>query len=91
MSDNILSNAAKYSAGDLTVTLTPDGAITFANHAPNLSCVQANQLFDRFFTVETAGGSTGLGGAGERRRGPPVPGIRRGGESAGNLAPGDSF
>lgn len=59
--DNILSNAAKYSAGDLTVTLTPDGAVTFANHAPNLSCVQANQLVDRFFTVETARGSTGLG------------------------------
>ena len=71
MFDNILSNAAKYSAGDLTVTLTPDGAVTFANHAPNLSCVQANQLVDRFFTVETA--------------------RRRGGESAGNLAPGDSF
>ena len=88
--DNILSNAAKYSAGDLTVTLTPDGAVTFANHAPNLSCVQANQLVDRFFTVETARARPG-GGAGERRRGPPVPGIRRGGESAGNLAPGDSF
>ena len=57
MFDNILSNAAKYSAGDLTVTLTPDGAVTFANHAPNLSCVQANQLVDRFFTVETARGA----------------------------------
>ena len=75
MFDNILSNAAKYSAGDLTVTLTPDGAVTFANHAPNLSCVQANQLVDRFFTVETARARPG-GGAGERRRGPPVPGIR---------------
>ena len=61
MFDNILSNAAKYSAGDLTVTLTPDGAVTFANHAPNLSCVQANQLVDRFFTVENARHSTGLG------------------------------
>ena len=66
MFDNILSNAAKYSAGDLTVTLTPDGAVTFANHAPNLSCVQANQLVDRFFTVETARARPG-GGAGERR------------------------
>lgn len=66
--DNILSNAAKYSAGDLTVTLTPDGAVTFANHAPNLSCVQANQLVDRFFTVETARARPG-GGAGERGSG----------------------
>lgn len=64
--DNILSNAAKYSAGDLTVTLTPDGAVTFANHAPNLSCIQANQLVDRFFTVETA---RALGRAGERGSG----------------------
>lgn len=68
MFDNILSNAAKYSAGDLTVTLTPDGAVTFANHAPNLSCVQANQLFDRFFTVETARGSTGRGSGGAALR-----------------------
>lgn len=70
MFDNILSNAAKYSAGDLTVTLTPDGAVTFANHAPNLSCVQANQLVDRFFTVETArarpGGGAGSGAAARR-------------------------
>lgn len=70
MFDNILSNAAKYSAGDLTVTLTPDGAVTFANHAPNLSCVQANQLVDRFFTVETArarpGGERGSGAAARR-------------------------
>lgn len=64
MFDNILSNAAKY----LTVTLTPDGAVTFANHAPNLSCVQANQLVDRFFTVETARARPG-GGAGERGSG----------------------
>ena len=57
MFDNILSNAAKYSAGDLTVTLTPDGAVTFANHAPNLSCVQANQLVDRFWrTARTFAG-----------------------------------
>lgn len=72
MFDNILSNAAKYSAGDLTVTLTPDGAVTFANHAPNLSCVQANQLVDRFFTVETARARPG-GGAGERGSGGAAP------------------
>ena len=31
--DNILSNAAKYSDGDLTVTLSPDGKVTFSNRA----------------------------------------------------------
>ena len=59
--DNILNNAAKYSDGDLTVTLDADGTIRFSNAAENLSCVQTEKLFDRFFTVETAKGSTGLG------------------------------
>lgn len=58
---NILSNAAKYSDGDLTVSLTPEGTVTFTNHARGLSRVQVERLFDRFFTVESASGSTGLG------------------------------
>ena len=59
--DNILSNAVKYSRGDLAVSLMPDGAVTFSNSAPSLSRVQAERLFDRFYTVETACSSTGLG------------------------------
>ena len=59
--DNILSNAAKYSDGDLVVRLMPDGTVTFTNSARSLNRVQAERLFDRFFTVETASGSTGLG------------------------------
>ena len=59
--DNILSNAAKYSDGDLVVRLMPNGAVTFTNSAQSLNRVQAERLFDRFFTVETASGSTGLG------------------------------
>lgn len=59
--DNILSNAVKYSSGDLAVSLMPDGAVTFSNSAPSLSRVQAERLFDRFYTVETACSSTGLG------------------------------
>ena len=59
--DNILSNAVKYSSGDLAVSLMPDGAVTFSNSAPSLSRVQAERLFDRFYTVETARSSTGLG------------------------------
>lgn len=58
---NILSNAAKYSDGDLTVNLTPEGTVTFTNHARSLGRVQTERLFDRFFTVESASGSTGLG------------------------------
>lgn len=59
--DNILNNAAKYSGGDLAVELTADGTSTFSNRADGLTRVDAERLFDRFYTVETAGGSTGLG------------------------------
>ena len=59
--DNILSNAVKYSGGDLAVALLPDGTVTFSNRAPSLSRIQAERLFDRFYTVETARNSTGLG------------------------------
>ncbi len=59
--DNILSNAVKYSDGDLTIHLRPDGSVTFSNRASSLSRVQAERLFDRFYTVETARSSTGLG------------------------------
>ena len=59
--DNILSNAVKYSDGDLAVSLLPDGSVTFSNRAPALGRVQTGRLFDRFFTVEAARDSTGLG------------------------------
>ena len=58
---NLLTNALKYSAGDLDVVLSPDGAITLSNTAPALDEVQVGRLFDRFYTVETVRGSTGLG------------------------------
>lgn len=58
---NLLANALKYSAGDLDVVLSPDGAITLSNAAPALDEVQVGRLFDRFYTVETGRGSTGLG------------------------------
>jgi len=58
---NILSNALKYSAGDLKVALTPEGRATFENSAPGLSPISAARLFDRFYTIETGRDSTGLG------------------------------
>lgn len=58
---NIISNAVKYSDGDLTVTLAEDGTITFSNAARALTAVQAERLFDRFYTVSSARNSTGLG------------------------------
>ena len=58
---NILSNAAKYSSGSLLVTLAPDGLILFSNPAPSLSEIEVGRLFDRFYTVDNAKASTGLG------------------------------
>lgn len=58
---NLLSNALKYSDGDLEITLSDTGEIIFANTAKELSSLQAEQLFDRFYTVEAARNSTGLG------------------------------
>lgn len=59
---NIISNAVKYSDGDLSITLCENGEITFANHASGLDEISAGRLFDRFYTVQTASeGSTGLG------------------------------
>lgn len=58
---NLLANAMKYSDGDLEITLTEAGEITFTNTASQLDEVQAGKLFDRFYTVETATKSTGLG------------------------------
>lgn len=42
---NILSNAVKYSDGDLSVTLTDNGIIRFSNTAYNLNDVQVERLF----------------------------------------------
>lgn len=58
---NIISNTLKYSDGDLFVKLTENGVITFSNTAKNLNAVTVGRLFDRFYTVETAKNSTGLG------------------------------
>ncbi|MDE6750049.1 MAG: HAMP domain-containing histidine kinase [Lachnospiraceae bacterium] len=58
---NLLNNAVKYSDGDLSITLYETGEIIFSNTASGLSGVQVAQLFDRFYTVESARKSTGLG------------------------------
>lgn len=59
--DNLLSNALKYSGGDLSIVLSEDGTLTFSNTAPGLTAVTAQQLFDRYFTVETGRNAAGLG------------------------------
>lgn len=58
---NVISNAIKYSGGDFFVSLSEQAEVVFKNSAPNLDVVTAGKLFDRFYTVENARGSTGLG------------------------------
>lgn len=58
---NLLTNALKYSDGDLVITLLENGEIVFTNKASGLDEVQVGKLFDRFYTVEAARKSTGLG------------------------------
>ncbi|MCR5249875.1 MAG: HAMP domain-containing histidine kinase [Lachnospiraceae bacterium] len=59
---NLLSNALKYSDGDLEISLDASGKLRVANSAAELSTIEVNRLFDRFYTVDNARNhSTGLG------------------------------
>lgn len=58
---NIISNALKYSDGDFKAVLRSDGTLLFSNRASSLDTVTVGQLFNRYYTVDTAGPSTGLG------------------------------
>ena len=58
---NMISNAIKYSDGDMKITLSENGEITVSNMAYGLDEIQVGRLFDRFYTVKTARKSTGLG------------------------------
>ena len=58
---NLIGNALKYSDGNLEITLDDDGVITFSNTASELDGIDVGRLFERFYTVESAHNSTGLG------------------------------
>jgi len=58
---NVIGNAVKYSDGDLEIILSEAGEIDFTNSASKLDEIQAGKLFNRFYTVEDAKKSTGLG------------------------------
>ena len=58
---NLLSNVLKYSDGDLDIILSESGEIVFANTASGMDHVEVGKLFDRFYTVENARRSRGLG------------------------------
>ena len=59
--ENMIGNALKYSEGTLTIVLTSDATVTFENPAPSLTPLTVSKLFDKYYTVNDAEGSTGLG------------------------------
>lgn len=59
--ENILSNVTRYSNGDFKVMLDKNGKITFSNKATTLDATTVEKIFDRYYTVENAQRSTGLG------------------------------
>ena len=58
---NIISNMLKYSSGDLFISMDDSGLILFKNSSDDLERLSVERMFDRFYTVETAENSTGLG------------------------------
>lgn len=59
--ENILSNACKYSSGEFEISLNKEGKIRFSNKASLLDATTVEKIFDRYYTVESAKKSTGLG------------------------------
>lgn len=61
MAGNILTNAVRHGEGDIEIRLDEDGTMTFSNRAPGVTQLDVEKLFDRFYTVQNGGRSTGLG------------------------------
>lgn len=59
--ENVLSNIFKYSNGNFKVELKNDGIITFSNKATSLDETTVQKIFNRYFSVENAKESTGIG------------------------------
>lgn len=59
--ENILSNVIKYSNGNFKVKLEKNGKVIFSNKANSLDATTVEKIFDRYYTVENAKKSTGIG------------------------------
>lgn len=59
--ENILSNAIKYSEEDFTIRLKDNGVLEFFNKTTVLDKISAEKIFDRYYTVENAKKSVGIG------------------------------
>ena len=59
--DNRIMNALKYSDEYINIKLDDNGIITFKNKTTILDRISVAKIFDRFFTVENANKSSGIG------------------------------
>lgn len=59
--ENILSNAIKYSEGNINIILDDNGIITFKNKTSILDKTSVEKMFNRYYTVENAKRSNGIG------------------------------
>lgn len=59
--ENIISNEIKYSDEFLEIKLNKSGKIIFKNKTKNLDKTSVEKIFDRYYTVENAKKSTGIG------------------------------
>ena len=59
--ENIISNAIKYSEDTFVISLKDNGDLEFSNKTKLIDRTSLGKIFDRFYTVENAKKSTGIG------------------------------
>ncbi|MCX4364898.1 MAG: HAMP domain-containing sensor histidine kinase [Bacilli bacterium] len=59
--ENILSNAIKYSEDKIVISLDEDGIISFSNTTSLLDLTSVEKIFNRYYTVNNAKKSGGIG------------------------------
>lgn len=59
--ENIISNAIKYSIDNFKIKMFNDGVIEFSNKTDLIDLISVEKLFDRYYTVNNAKKSNGIG------------------------------
>lgn len=59
--ENLISNAIKYAEGNFSIELKDNGEIILANKCTKLDEISVKNIFDRYYTVENARQSNGIG------------------------------
>jgi len=59
--ENILSNAIKYSEGDIKIQCKSNGTILFCNQTSALDAITVQKIFNRYYTIGNSQKSTGIG------------------------------